>query len=151
MTTNSKLNTAKSAITKKPNSKATALMWYLKDHIGLLHNKATDELRAEFALAKAKVKGRNAPAIIDICRDCVGEGADGNCRDSVRNCEIKDCFLYIVRPYQNKSKVSLKYVTPHAFLRGNASEVIERPVPTNKPSIKPLLEHITTDFFSVGV
>lgn len=146
---NLKITAAKSAITKKPNSKATALMWYLKDYIGLLHNPATPELRAEFALEKAKVKGRNAPAIVEICRDCVGEGADGNCRDSVRNCEIKDCFLYIVRPYQNKSKVSLKYVTPRAISRSNASEVIERPVPTNKPSIKPLLEHITTDFFSV--
>ena len=146
---NPKYTKAKSAVVKNPNSKATALHCYLKGHVGLLHNPATDELRAEFALAKAKVKGRNAPAIIDICRDCVGEGADGNCRDSVRNCEIKDCFLYIVRPYQNKSKVRPKNVMPRAISRSNASEVIERPVPTNKPSIKPLLEHITTDFFSV--
>ena len=121
---NLKITAAKSAITKKPNSKATALMWYLKDHIGVLHNKATDELRAEFALAKAKVKGRNVPAIVEICRDCVGEGADGNCRDSVRNCEIKDCLLFNVRPYQSKSKVSLKYVTPRAFFRANAMGVI---------------------------
>ena len=149
--TKSKLATAKSAIAKSPKSKATALRWYLKDHVGLLHNQATDELRAELSLAMKVVKGRNAPAIVEICRDCVGDGADGNCRDSVRNCEIKDCLLFNVRPYQSKSKVNLKYATPHALPRGNSREVIERPVPTNNPSKKRALQHTATDYFSVVV
>ncbi len=150
-TANPKLATAKSAIAKSPKSKATALRWYLKDHVGLLHNQATDELRAELSLAMKVVKGRNAPAIVEICRDCVGDGADGNCRDSVRNCEITECLLFNVRPYQSKSKVTLKKVAPRAFLRGNSSEVIERPVPTNNPSKKRALQHTATDYFSVVV
>ena len=109
MSTNqSKLTQAKLAIAKKPKSKATALRFYFKDHIGLLHNKATDELRKEFSTAIQNVKGRNAPAIIEICRDCVGEGAEASCVNNVRNCEIKDCLLFNVRPYQNKSKLSIK-------------------------------------------
>lgn len=134
--TNPKLTKAKLAVAKSPESKATALQWYIKDHIGLLHNIITDDLRAELGLALAKIKGRNAPAIIDICRDCVGEGAEVNCRNSVRNCEIKDCLLYNVRPYQSKSKVSLENATSRAFYRGNASEVIGRLVATKYHSKK---------------
>jgi hypothetical protein len=106
-TVNSKLTQAQLAIAKNPKSKATALRWYLKDHIGLLHNPATEELRAEFAIKLAEVKGRNAPAIIEICRDGVGEGAEASCVNNVRNCEITDCLLFKVRPYQNKSTGSL--------------------------------------------
>ena len=124
-TTSPKLTKARSVITKSPKSKATALQWYIKDHIGLLHNTATEELRAELALALEKVKGRNALAIVEICRDCVGDGADGKCRDNVRNCEIKSCFLYNVRPYQSKSKVSPKNATSSAFFGANASKLIE--------------------------
>jgi hypothetical protein len=135
-TTNPKVTTARLAVAKNPKSKATALQWYIKDHIGLLHNKATDDLRVELALALAKIKGRNARAIVEICRDCVGNGADGNCRNNVRNCEIKDCLLYNVRPYQSKSKVSLENAMPRAFYRGNASEVIGRLVATKNHSKK---------------
>lgn len=122
-TANLKPTLAKVAIAKKPNSKATSLRWYIKDHIGLLHNPATKELRAELTIALAKVKGRNAPAITDICRDCVGEGVEANCRNNVRNCDIKDCLLFSVRPYQSKSKVSLENATPNEFSRGNACKV----------------------------
>ncbi len=135
-TSKQKLIKARLSVAKSPKSKAIALHWYIKDHIGLLHNITTDDLRAELGLALAKVKGRNAPAIIDICRDCVGEGAEANCRNSVRNCEIKDCLLYNVRPYQSKSKVSFENVTSGAFYRGNASEVIGRLVATKNHSKK---------------
>ncbi len=135
---NQKLALAKVAIAKKPHSKATALRWYFKDHIGLLHNRATKELKAELAIALAKVKGRNAPAIIEICRDCIGEGAEANCRNNVRNCEIKDCLLFHVRPYQSKSKLSLENATPSAFLRGNACKVEGSPSTTDNSSKKAL-------------
>ena len=137
---NLKPTIANAAIVKNPKSKATALRWYIKDHIGLLHNPATEELRAEFALALAKVKGRTAPAIIDICRDCVGEGAEANCRNNVRNCEIKDCLLFSVRPYQSKSKLSLENATPSAFLRGNARKFEGCPATTDNSS-KQSTEH----------
>lgn len=146
---NLKLIAARAAIAKRPKSKATALSWYLKDHVGLLHNPTTFELRAELALALKEVKGRNAPAIVRICRDCMGDGVDGNCRNLIRNCEITDCMLFHVRPYQSKSKVSLKNAAPRAFRGLNASEATERVTSTNSPSIKPLLEHIMTDCFNV--
>ena len=133
-----KLTKARLAVAKSPESKATALQWYIKDHIGLLHNLATKELRAELSLSLAKVKGRNAPAIIDICRDCVGEGAEASCGNSVRNCEIKDCLLYNVRPYQSKSKVSFENAMSRAFYTGNASEVIGRLARTKNSSKKDL-------------
>lgn len=139
MTTSSpKLTKARLAIAKCPKSKATALQWYIKDHIGLLHNTSTDELRAELVLALEKIKGRNARAIIEICRDCVGDGADGNCRVNVRNCEIKSCLLFNVRPYQSKSKVSHKNASLRAFSEANASEVIRMPAPTKNFSNKAL-------------
>ena len=144
-TLNQKLTKAKIAIAKNPNSKATALRLYLKDHVGLLHNQATNELRTELAKAIKEVKGKNAPAIVQICRDCVGDGKDGNCRNDIRNCEIKDCMLFNVRPYQSKPKVSIKKVVPRTFLGSNVSEVAERVTSTNSPSIKPLLEHIMTN------
>jgi hypothetical protein len=144
-TLNQKLTKAKIAIAKNPNSKATALRWYLKDHVGLIHNQSTNELRTELAKAIKEVKGKNAPAIVQICRDCVGDGKDGNCRNDIRNCEIKDCMLFNVRPYQSKPKVSIKKVVPRAFLGSNVSEVAERVTSTNSPSIKPLLEHIMTN------
>jgi hypothetical protein len=105
-------------------SKAKALKSYLKEHIGLLHNSATDALRIEFASALEEVKGRNAPAIVAICRDCVGDGVDGNCRSLIRHCEITNCLIFNVRPYQSKSKVSPEYESPRTFSRGNNSEVI---------------------------
>lgn len=147
-TTHQKLTAARSEIARNPNSKATALRFYNKDHIGLLHNPATPALREEFALAQQAVKGRNAPAIVKTCRDCVGDGADGNCRAAIRNCPITDCFLFGVRPYQLKSKVSPQNVAPDAFLSTNASEVIGRPSPTSHPSQKPPPQH-TTDYFSL--
>lgn len=148
--THKKLTAAHLAIAKRPNSKAIPLKWYLKDHIGLLHNPATPALREEFALAQKAVKGRNAPAIVEICRGCVGDGADGNCREAIRNCEMTDCFLFAVRPYQLKSKVDPKNVTPDAFLSTNASEVIGRPSPSSHPSKKRPPQH-TADCFSLEV
>ena len=122
---NQKLTLAKFKVAKKPKSKATALRCYLKCHIGLTHNPATDALRAEFASALEEVKGRNAPTIVAICRDCVGENFDGNCRNLIRHCEITNCLLFNVRPYQSKSKVSPEYASPRAFSRGNDCEEID--------------------------
>lgn len=101
---NKKLKAARALLVRKSKSKATALNLYLKEHIGLLHNPVTDEMRHELSEALAKVKGRNVPAIKEICRDCVGDGFDGNCAKLIRNCEIIDCWLYNVRPYQPKPK-----------------------------------------------
>ncbi len=101
---NKKLQAARDLLARNPKSKATALKLYLKDHIGLLHNDATDEMRRELSDALAKVKGRNVPAIKETCRECVGDGFDGNCAKLIRNCEIIGCWLYNVRPYQPKSK-----------------------------------------------
>jgi len=150
-TTNPKLTIARAAIAKRPKSKATALRWYLKDHIGLLHNQATDDLKDSFAEAMKEVKGRNAPAIVEICRDCVGGSADGNCRQNVRNCEITDCLLFNVRPYQSTSKVSLEYASSRAFLSSNVGEVIERLTHTNNPVKKRPLQHPVTEYFIVEV
>ena len=144
-TLNQKLTKAKIAIAKNPNSKATALRWYLKDHVGLIHNQSTNELRTELAKAIKEVKGKNAPAIVQICRDCVGDGKDGNCRNDIRNCEIKDCMLFNVRPYQSKPKVSIKKVVPRAFLGSNASEVAERLTSTNCPPKKHSSELVKAD------
>jgi hypothetical protein len=148
--TNSKLTTEKLSIAKKPKSKATALRCYLKCHIGLTHNPATNALREEFALALEAVKGRNAPAIVTICRDCVGEGVDSNCRSLIRNCEITNCYLFNVRPYQSKSKVSPEYTPPRALLTGNANEVIERLTPANNSSKKRILPSIAINYFRLG-
>jgi hypothetical protein len=148
---NKKLTIAHVAIAKRPKSKATALRWYLKDHIGLLHNQATDDLRDSFVEAMKAVKGRNAQAIVQICRECVGGSADGNCRQNVRNCEITDCLLFNVRPYQSTSKVSLEYASPRAFSSSNVGEVIERLTPTKKPLEKSPLQHSVTEYSSVEV
>ncbi len=147
---NSKLTRAKLTVAKNPKSKATALRWYLKDYVGLLHNQATDELRAELAQAIKEVKSRNVPTIKEICRDCVGDGADGNCRIEVRNCEINDCLLFNVRPYQSKSKISPEYAKSRAFLTGNTNEVIERPTPVNNPSKKCSPQNIAINCFGLG-
>ena len=147
--TNQKLTLAKLKVAKKPKSKATALRWYLKDHIGLLHNLATDALRAEFASVLEAVKGRNAPVIIAICRDCGGEDVDGNCRDLIRHCEIANCLLFNVRPYQSKSKVSPEYASPRAFLQSNSSEMVESFTSTNCPLKKHTSEHLTKDCSSM--
>lgn len=101
---NNKLKSARALLARNPKSKAKALNMYLKDHIGLLHNPATDEMRQELAEALAKCKGRNVPAIKEICRNCVGDEFDGNSAKLIRECEIVDCFLYGVRPYQLKTK-----------------------------------------------
>lgn len=148
-TLNQRLTKAKIALAKNPKSKASALRLYLKDHIGLLHNQATNELRDELAQAIKEVKGKNAPAIVQICRDCVGDGKDGNCRNDIRNCEIRDCMLFNVRPYQSKPKVSIKKVVPRAFSRSNASEVTERLRSKNCPPKKHSSEHIKADSFIV--
>lgn len=34
------------------------------------------------------------------CFDCVGAGADPNPRGAIRDCPIKGCALFPVRPYQ---------------------------------------------------
>lgn len=146
---NQKPTLAKLKVAKNPNSKATALRWYLQEHVGLLHNHATEELRAELTLALAKVKGRNAPAIVEICRDCVGSGADGRCRDSIKNCEITNCLLFNVRPYQSKSKVSSKKIVPRAFSRGNSNKVEVSPIATVNPSKTCNLENMVIDCFSL--
>ena len=101
---NKKLKSARALHARKSKSKSTALNLYLKDHIGLLHNPATDEMRLELSEALANVKGRNVPAIKEICRNCVGNEFDGHCAKLIRECQIVDCFLYGVRPYQLKAK-----------------------------------------------
>lgn len=101
---NKKLQAARDLLARNPKSKALALRLYLKDHLGLLHNSVTDEMREELTNALAEVKGRNVPAIKEICRDCVGDGFDGNCAKLIRECEITSCFLHKVRPYQPKPK-----------------------------------------------
>jgi len=101
---NKKLLAARGLLARNPRSKAKALKLYLKEYYGLLHNDVTNEMRKELSDALAKVKGRNVPAIKEICRDCVGDGFDGNCAKLIRNCEIIGCWLYKVRPYQTKPK-----------------------------------------------
>lgn len=101
---NKKLQAARGLLARNPKSKAKALKLYLKDHIGILHNDVTDEMRKELCDALAKFKGRNVPAIKEICRDFVGNVFDGNCAKLIRNCEIIGCWLYNVRPYKPKHK-----------------------------------------------
>jgi hypothetical protein len=101
---NNKLKSARASLVRNSKSKAMALNLYLKEHIGLLHNPVTDEMRQELSEALASVKGRNVPAIKEICRNCIGNDFDGHCAKLIRECEIQDCFLYRVRPYQPKLK-----------------------------------------------
>ncbi len=100
---NKKLKSARASLVRNSKSKAIALNLYLKEHIGLLHNPATDEMRQQLSEALASVKGRNVPAIKEICRNCVGDDFDGHCAKLIRECEIVNCFLYRVRPYQPKA------------------------------------------------
>ena len=44
-------------------------------------------------------------AINGKCFDCVGCGFDPKSHDEIRNCQITDCPLWNVRPYQNKKPV----------------------------------------------
>lgn len=147
---NQKLIVARTAIAKSPKSKSTALRWYLKDHFGLLHNQVTNLMKEDLALAIKEVRNRNAPAVVKICRDCVGDGADAHCRDSVRNCQIADCLLFNVRPYQSKSKVTLGKVMPCAFLTANTSEAMEMPTSTSSSVIKRPLHNIEVNYFGLG-
>ena len=41
-------------------------------------------------------------AINGKCWDCIGAGHDPNPRGAIRDCEIDDCTLWPVRPYQRK-------------------------------------------------
>lgn len=100
---NKKLKAARALLVRKSKSKATALNLYLKEHNGLLHNPVTDQMRHELSEALANVKGRNVPAIREICRNCVGDGFDGNCPKLIRECEITNCFLYSIRPYKPRT------------------------------------------------
>lgn len=44
-------------------------------------------------------------AINAKCFDCVGCGFDPNPQNEIRNCQIKYCSLWNLRPYQNKKPV----------------------------------------------
>lgn len=43
-------------------------------------------------------------AINGKCWDCIGAGADPNPRHAIRDCTIRDCTLWPVRPYQSSDK-----------------------------------------------
>lgn len=45
-------------------------------------------------------------AINAKCYDCMGCGFDGHPANEIRLCEISDCPLWLVRPYQNKKAKS---------------------------------------------
>lgn len=52
-------------------------------------------------IAKARANPRSLRlAINGKCWDCIGRGADPNPRGAIRDCRIKDCTLWPVRPYQ---------------------------------------------------
>ena len=73
--------------------------------------------RAELKEAGIKVvilnpieKARRNPqslryAINGKCFDCVGAGDDPNPRGAIRECAIRDCTLWPVRPYQRQDEV----------------------------------------------
>ena len=44
-------------------------------------------------------------AINGQCYGCVGAGHDPNPINAIRECEIKDCTLWPVRPYQRHNEV----------------------------------------------
>ncbi len=51
-------------------------------------------------------KARRNPASLRLaingkCWDCIGAGNDPNPRGAIRDCEIPDCTLWPVRPYQS--------------------------------------------------
>lgn len=43
-------------------------------------------------------------AITAKCWDCIGAGADPNPREAIRECQIADCPLWPVRPWQARRK-----------------------------------------------
>ena len=45
-------------------------------------------------------------AINGKCWDCIGAGHDPNPRGAIRDCDIEDCTLWPVRPYQRKDSGS---------------------------------------------
>jgi hypothetical protein len=46
-------------------------------------------------------------AVNAMCWDCVGAGADANPRAAIRECGIKKCPMWNVRPYQVKDEPDL--------------------------------------------
>lgn len=55
-------------------------------------------------IAKAKANPQSLRlAINGKCWDCIGAGADPNPRRLIRDCEVTDCALWPVRPYQSVS------------------------------------------------
>lgn len=52
-------------------------------------------------ITKALQKPTPSNCIKAKCYDCVGRNADGNWRDEVRECRVKTCPLYPVRPYKS--------------------------------------------------
>lgn len=53
-------------------------------------------------IAKARANPRSLRlAINGKCWDCIGAGADSNPRGAIRDCTIRDCTLWPVRPYRN--------------------------------------------------
>jgi hypothetical protein len=89
-----------------PKSKSLALRAYFLDMAGVPQNKGcTDapisEMRAEArdSYRAARAEGL-AASLRRICFDCVGGNDDDGPRQSVRDCQISDCQLHAVRPWQ---------------------------------------------------
>jgi len=54
-------------------------------------------------IEKAKDKPASLRLAINaMCFDCIGCGFDSYPQNEIRNCQIKDCSLWNVRPYQKK-------------------------------------------------
>lgn len=84
-------------------SRAKALRAYYRDLAGVDtcvgpdKRGAIDEYKANVAAAKGKPL---VSLIQSICFECVGAGADAGPKLRVRDCQVKDCPLYAVRPWQ---------------------------------------------------
>lgn len=54
-------------------------------------------------IAKAARNPRSLRLALNAkCWDCIGAGADPNPRGAIRDCAIRDCSLWPVRPYQTQ-------------------------------------------------
>lgn len=94
---------------RDPKSRPKALRAYYWDLNLVEQNKGLDgvsardlagDARAQRAAILAEHGNSHVRAIKGICQNCVGGNADAGMRISIRDCQVGECPLHPVRPYQ---------------------------------------------------
>lgn len=87
-------------VSRKPTSRAIALRGYYYQWVGCDDNPCSKEIRAEYSALCREAKGKLSATIKSICFGCVGGEADPGPKTRVRDCAIKPCPLWQVRPWR---------------------------------------------------